>query len=112
MSIGFLWWFEARNLAKVRLHGEFFVDGISGGIALRATFATNVPRERSLLHPAMNSGLFECFEGCCLSVCQSRLGFAFGKSPMPAIGSHQKKFDAACSYAIADGGDLSAFPKP
>jgi hypothetical protein len=71
----------------------------------------NVLGERCFLDPAMNSRLFESFEGSGLSVCQTRLGAALGESPMSAVGPNQQEFDAAGADPVADGGDLFAFPQ-
>jgi hypothetical protein len=73
-----------------------------------AMLAVDVACKRRFLHAAMNSGLFESFEGSRLSVGQPRFGAAFGESPASAAGLDQQEFDATASDPIANRGHLFA----
>jgi len=64
--------------------------------------------EGSFFYAAMNSRLFESLEGSRLGVCQPRFGFAFGESPMTAIGSNQQELDPRTTKPVANCGDLFA----
>src|SRR5271167_3134158 len=58
--IRLLRWLEPRDLAKMGLHGEFFLGRFPGGshaVPRISAFATNILGKRSFLHPAVNSGL-------------------------------------------------------
>lgn len=73
-----------------------------------ATLAPNVAGKRSLLHAAMDSGLFEGLQGCGLGVGQARLRATLGERPASAAGLDQQEFDAPGGDPIADGGNLFA----
>jgi hypothetical protein len=93
------------------LHDELFFGRSRGGsrsISQVAALATNVPGKPSLFHPAVNSGLFESFEGSRLGVRQPRFSFAFGKRPVPAVGPNQQELNAVCADPVTNSGDLFA----
>jgi hypothetical protein len=75
----------------------------------RIPLATNVARERSFLHPAMHSCLFESLQGSGLRVAQPRFDTAFGESPAPAPGLNEQELDATAVEPVANGSDLFAF---
>ena len=54
----------------------------------------------------MNAGFFEGFEGGRFGVRAARFDAALGEDPTSAAGLHQKKFEAAAAYAVANGCDL------
>ena len=81
-------------------------------ISHAATFAANVSGERCFLHAAVNSCFFERFERSGLGVGQSRFGFAFGESPVTAVGSNQEEFNFSATNAIANRRHLFALPQP
>ncbi len=76
--------------------------------------ATNIARERSFFDPAMNSRLFESFEGGGLGVRQPRFRAAFGEGPSPgavAAGPHQQELDIPPAHPVANRGDLLTLPQ-
>jgi len=78
---------------------------------LVARLATTITGKTGFFYPAMHPGLLESFQGSRLGVGQSRFGAALGKSPAPAAGLNQQKFDDPTSHPIANGSHLFASPQ-
>jgi hypothetical protein len=73
-----------------------------------ARLPANILRKRGLLHPAMYSRLFKCFERRRLRVRQPWFCPTLGKSPASATRLHQKKFNAVTAHPITNGSHLFA----
>jgi len=70
--------------------------------------APDVTGEGRFLNAAMDSSLFESFQGRGLCVRQSWLRAALGEDPTPTASLDKKKFDAMAAQAVTDCGHLFA----
>jgi hypothetical protein len=111
IPIRFFRLFEPHYLTEMRADRALFVRGLGRGIPLVWGLPPNILDERSFFYPAMNSRLFEGFEGGGLGVGQARFSVALGESPMSAVGSNQQELDATLVDPVANGSDLFASPQ-
>jgi hypothetical protein len=91
------------------LDGKIFSCRFRSGIPRPLT--ANVAGEGGFLHPAMDPGLFEGFEGRCLGMREAGFDAAFGKNPASLAGLDQQEFDLTATYPVTHRSDLFAFPK-